>query len=127
VEGHLEGFVERLLKDVVALHRLQLEDVPEAEHRDSSKGNISPLLDLTEPEVETVERVRLDCGELIDDHDCEVLELYLLDVADLVGEAAVLVAKAEIEGAGQGLATDVGSCRPGVGGLEDVGLLEAVT
>jgi hypothetical protein len=127
VEGEVEGRVRRLLEDVPSLNRLQLEDVPEAEDGDSAEGNISALLDLTEPEVELVEQVRLYCGELVDDHNCEVLEFDLLGVTDLVVEAVVFVAICEAEGRAEGLPTDVGSCCSGEGGLEDVGLLEAVT
>ena len=87
-------------KDMTTSHWLQLEDVAEGIDCNTSKG-LLVLLDLLEPQVQHIQHVSLDKGDLVDDESHQVLQLLLLPVSVPVAKAGEVVPITKVEGAGQ--------------------------
>ena len=112
-------------KDMTAGHWLQLEDVSKGIYSHTSKG-LLVLLDLLEPQVQHIQHVSLDKGDLVDDDSHQVLQLLLLPVSVPVPKAGEVVPIPKVEGAGQRPAPNVAGSCASEGSQEDVGLVWGV-
>ena len=110
---------------MAACHWLQLEDVSKGIYSHTSKG-LLVLLDLLQPQVQHVQHVSLDKGDLVDDDSHQVLQLLLLPVSVPVAKAGEVVPITKVEGAGQRPPSNVAGGCASEGSQENVGLIGGV-